>query len=149
MANGNRTGGPRDSIKDIVRSSVTVPEFDKHLKKAWGHIGRNVAEITIKMKTIVWKPLILKIIKFRLRNLDYSSHSPWRICIAMKIKTIIRIFWGIKIIELHLRSFDNLHTGFGFKYSYLIQISYTQLYGFRCLFLLSNNHKLAYKYVFN
>ena len=28
------------SIKDVVRSSVKVPEFDKHLKKARGHIGR-------------------------------------------------------------------------------------------------------------
>ena len=41
-----------DSIKNVVRSSVKVPEFDKHLKKAGGHIGRNVVEITIKMKTI-------------------------------------------------------------------------------------------------
>ena len=49
---------PVDSIKDVVRSSVKVPEFDKHLKKAGGHIGRNVVEITIKMKTIVRKPLI-------------------------------------------------------------------------------------------
>ena len=38
---------PVDSIKDVVRSSVKVPEFDKHLKKAGGHIGRNVVEITI------------------------------------------------------------------------------------------------------
>ena len=50
-----------DSIKDVVRSSVKVPEFDKHLKKAGGHIGRNVVEITIKMKTIVRKPLMIKI----------------------------------------------------------------------------------------
>ena len=47
---------PVDSIKDEVRSSVLVPEFDKHLKKARGHIGRNVVEITIKMKKIVQKP---------------------------------------------------------------------------------------------
>ena len=38
-----------DSIKDVVRSSVKVFEFDKHLTKAWGHIGRNVVEITIKI----------------------------------------------------------------------------------------------------
>ena len=44
---------PVDSIKDVIRSSVKVPEFDKHLKKAGGHIGRNVVEITIKMRTIV------------------------------------------------------------------------------------------------
>ena len=49
---------PVDSIKDVVRSSVTVPDFDRHLKKAVGHIGRNVVEITIKMKTIVQKILI-------------------------------------------------------------------------------------------
>ena len=48
-----------------VRSSVKVPEFDKHLKKAGGHIGRNVVKITIKMKT---KNLNDKI-KFRLGNL--------------------------------------------------------------------------------
>ena len=29
------------SIKDVVRCSVKVPEFEKHLKKAGGHIGRN------------------------------------------------------------------------------------------------------------
>ena len=58
------------SIKDVVRSSVEVPEFDKHLKKAGGHIGRNVMEITIKMKAIVRKTLMIKINKLRLRNLD-------------------------------------------------------------------------------
>ena len=51
---------PMDSIKDVVQSSVKVPEFDKHLKKAGGHISQNVVEITIKMKTIVRKPLIIK-----------------------------------------------------------------------------------------
>ena len=53
---------PVDSIKDVVRSSVKVPEFDKHLNKAGGHIGLNVVEITIKMKKIVRKPLMIKII---------------------------------------------------------------------------------------
>ena len=48
------------SIKDVVRSSVKVPEFYKHLKKAGGHISRNVVEITIKMKTIVRKPFMIK-----------------------------------------------------------------------------------------
>ena len=70
MTNGIRTGYPVDSIKDVVRSSVKVPEFDKHLKKVGGHIGRNVVEITIKMKTIVKKTLMIKIIKLRLRNLN-------------------------------------------------------------------------------
>ena len=48
-------------MKNVVRSSVEVAEFDKHLKKAGGHIGRNVVEITIKMKAIVRKPLMIKI----------------------------------------------------------------------------------------
>ena len=49
-----------DAIKDVVQISMNIPEFDTHLKKAGGHIGRNVVEITIKMKTIVRKPLIIK-----------------------------------------------------------------------------------------
>ena len=67
MANGIRTGDPRGFNKE---SSVKVPELEKHLKKAVGHIGRNVVEITIKRKTIVRKPLMIKINKLRLRNLD-------------------------------------------------------------------------------
>ena len=54
---------PVDSVKDVVQSSMKVSEFDKHLKKARGHIGRNIMEITIKMKTIVRKPLMIKIAK--------------------------------------------------------------------------------------
>ena len=60
MANRIRTGDPVDSIKNVVRSSVKVPEFDKHLKKVGGHIGRNVVEITINMKKIVRKLLMIK-----------------------------------------------------------------------------------------
>ena len=59
-----------NSIKDIVRSSVKVPEFNKHLMKARGRISRNVVEITIKMKTVVRKPLMIKINKLRLRHID-------------------------------------------------------------------------------
>ena len=29
---------PVDTIKDVVQSPMKVPEFDKHLKKAGGHI---------------------------------------------------------------------------------------------------------------
>ena len=49
---------PVDSIKDVVQSSMKAPEFDKHLKKARGHVSQNDMEIT--MKTIVWKPLMIK-----------------------------------------------------------------------------------------
>ena len=41
---------------------MSVPEFDKHLKKPGGYISQNVMEITIKMKTIVQKTLTIKII---------------------------------------------------------------------------------------
>ena len=60
-----------DSIKNIVQSSVKVPKFDKHLKKARGHIGQNVVEITIKIKTIVWKPLMIKIVLLLYKYLKY------------------------------------------------------------------------------
>ena len=39
-----------NSIKDVVRSSMKVPEFDKRLKI---YIGRNVGEMTIKMKIMI------------------------------------------------------------------------------------------------
>ena len=58
------------SIKDVVRSSMKVPELDKHLKNAGGYIGQNIVEITIKMKRRVQKPLMIKINKLCLRNLD-------------------------------------------------------------------------------
>ena len=44
-----------DSKKHVVWSSMKFPEFDKHLKKAGGHIGRHVVEITTQMTTIVRK----------------------------------------------------------------------------------------------
>ena len=43
MANGIRKGDPRGFNKG--RSSVKVPEFNKPLKKAGGHISENVVEI--------------------------------------------------------------------------------------------------------
>ena len=35
---------PVDSIKGVVWSSEKVPEFDKHLEKARGHIDQNFVE---------------------------------------------------------------------------------------------------------
>ena len=74
MANGIRTGGLRRFSK--VRSSVKVPEFDKHLKKAGGNIDRNFGEI--KMKTIVRKPLmtlkIHQIILLSSRKFSFFNH---------------------------------------------------------------------------
>ena len=61
-----------DSIKDIIRNSMKVPELNKHLDQAGGHIGQNIEEITIKMKTIVRKPLMIKIY---FTELDCFSHK--------------------------------------------------------------------------
>ena len=69
---------PVVSIKDVVRSSVKVTEFDKHLKKAGGHIGRNVEEITItiKMKTIVRKTLMIKKQKYNCESTINAIPKP-------------------------------------------------------------------------
>ena len=77
MANGTEQVTPVDSVKDVVRSSVKVSEFDKHLKKARGHIGRNV-EITIKIKTIVQNPLkfIVKQIS-KIKSTDEWGRKIW------------------------------------------------------------------------
>ena len=61
MANGIRTGDRRSFNKGrSLKFREGFPEFDKHLKKAGGHIGRNVVEITIKMKKIFRKTLMIK-----------------------------------------------------------------------------------------
>ena len=40
--------------KKVPESEKKVPESDKkYLKKAGGHIGRNIVQITMKMRTIV------------------------------------------------------------------------------------------------
>ena len=55
MANGIRTGDPCRFNK-----GRSLKFRDKHPKKAEGHIGGNVVEITIKMKKIFRKPLKIK-----------------------------------------------------------------------------------------
>ena len=52
MTNGIRPGGPVDSIKNVVRSSGKVPEFDKHLKKTGGHIGNDNKDEDNSPKTL-------------------------------------------------------------------------------------------------
>ena len=56
------------TLNDKNQQASSQKLDNKHLKKAGGHIGRNVEEITIKMKIIVRKPLMIKINKLRLRN---------------------------------------------------------------------------------
>ena len=58
----------------LNRSSVKVPELDIHLKKAGGHIGWNIVEITIQTKTIVRKPLIIKIQRVILISFYWYFH---------------------------------------------------------------------------
>ena len=90
---------PVDSIKDVVRSSMKVPEFDKHLKKAGGHIGRKlVKKKTIKMKTIVRKPLMIRTIKLRL-----FWRCPWCNCYRRRKWTRRHEFKYLKrLIAFHI-----------------------------------------------
>ena len=60
MANGIRTGDPHGFNKGRSSKFRVSSLFDKHLKKVGGHIDLKVVEITIKMKTIVRKSLMLK-----------------------------------------------------------------------------------------
>ena len=58
-----------DYDKKVPESEKKVPEFDKkYLKKAGGHIGRNVVQITMKMMTIVRITQIILIIKPHLKH---------------------------------------------------------------------------------
>ena len=89
---------------------------NKHLKKAGGLIGRNVVEITIKMKTIVRKLLLIKIVKLRLRNLDNKhlkkagGHIEQNVVeITRTMKTIVRKPSMVNIINIRLRNLDNKH----------------------------------------
>ena len=104
-----------DSIKDVVRSSVKVPEFEKYLKKTGRHIGRNVVEITIKMKTIVRKPLMMKIITelfsqitvFRMgwrekANSDPDNHQRNRITYFRNLKIKFFLYKSPEITEIQI-----------------------------------------------
>ena len=111
MANGIRTGDPRGFNNE---HSSKFRDGSRVRQKAGGHIGRNVVEIIIKMKTIVQKPLMIKIMKLRLRNLDNKHMKKageligWNVVeIAIKMKTIVRKPLMIKVIKLRLRNLDN------------------------------------------
>ena len=60
MANGIRTSNPRGVNKRRSSKFRVDSRARQTTKKAGGYIGRNFVEITIKMKTIVQKPLIIK-----------------------------------------------------------------------------------------
>ena len=60
MANGIRADDPCGFNKGHSLKFHVGSEFDKQPKKAGGYIGQKVVEITIKIKTIVRKPLMIK-----------------------------------------------------------------------------------------
>ena len=97
MANGIRTGNPRGFNKGCSLKFLKVCEFDKHLKKAGGHIVRNTMKIIIKMKTIVQKPLMIKIIKLRLRNLDNLNFLLFLEIFLFFVNKIIFLLHGISV----------------------------------------------------
>ena len=70
MADGIRTGDPRGFNKWRSSKFREGSRVRQTPEEGRGHIGRNVVEVTIKMKTIVRKPLMIKIYKLRLRNFD-------------------------------------------------------------------------------
>ncbi len=61
MANGIRTGDPR-GFNNGRSSKFREGSLVRQTPEEGGHISRNVVEITIKMKTIVRKPLMIKTI---------------------------------------------------------------------------------------
>ena len=73
-----------DSVSQNRVQVLSIPVYYSPVVKIepatfGGHISRNVVEITIKMKTIVRKTLMIKINKLRLRNLDnyhYQFFTP-------------------------------------------------------------------------
>ena len=75
MAYGIRTGDPHGFNKGHSSKFHEGSEYDKHLKKAGGYIGQNVVEITIKMKTIARKPLMIKITKCSFLQKLVESHK--------------------------------------------------------------------------
>ena len=93
MANGIRTGAV-DSIK--------VPEFDKHLKKAGGYISQNFVEKTIKMKTIVQKPLMIKI-----RLTYFCFQSKPKFLIRWSILTIKKLSNSANVRTQNIQNFED------------------------------------------
>ena len=63
--------------------------FDKHLKKAKRHIGRNFMDITMNMKAKVQKPLMIKIIKLRLRNSGNSFNNYYKLRLASIVRRVL------------------------------------------------------------
>ena len=72
MANGIRTGDPSGFNKGRSSKFRVGFRVRQSPEKAGRHIGRNVLEITIKMKTKVRKPLMIKMNKM---FIIYANHK--------------------------------------------------------------------------
>ena len=89
---------PRPWIKHHFNSLKTVGIFEK----AGGHIGRNVGEITITMKTIVRKPLKMKIIMLHFNNVSADMISRFlRVFVELgnRIRNAISHAFGILFLS--------------------------------------------------
>ena len=80
---------------------ITVMLSDDHL---------DVVNITMKIKTLVWKPWMIKIKKHLKKAGEYIVQNVAKITI--KMKTTVWKPWMIKIIKLRLRNSDNYHLSF-------------------------------------
>ena len=81
------------SIRTYGEGSVKAPMFDmKQLRKSEGSIGWNTVSITIYLKKIVLIFLVLKIIKFHLRNLERIYHL-----FPYFMKALIFFLWNFNI----------------------------------------------------
>ena len=118
-------------MKDVVRSFEKVLKFDKHLKKAGGHIGRNVVERTIKMKTIVRKPLMININKLRLRNLDNWNLFPFALMPFRKegihsTSCILNITDWVLYLRLAIKKIEFKRTLFSYEFDLLSHPVYSE-----------------------
>ena len=106
MANRIRTGHPRGFNKGHSSKFREGSRVRHHLKKAGGHIGWNVVEITIKMKTIVRKPLMIKIVVWSMLTIFDCLFVVYFIfvCLFIFISSLLLIlllsFWSLQVLFL-------------------------------------------------
>ena len=112
MVNEIRTGDLRGLNKGRSTKFRVGSQVRQHLKKAGGHIDRNVVEIIIKIKTIVRKPLMIKNYqtssqKFIDKHLKKAGGHIGRniVEITIKIKIIVRKLSMIKNYQASSQKF--------------------------------------------
>ena len=83
MDNGIRTGDPRGFTKERSSNFRVGSRVRQTSEEGRGHIGWNVVEITIKMKTIVQKPLMTYV---KLLEIELCDHLI--VCKQMTVQLI-------------------------------------------------------------